>query len=119
MGTVRLNQEKLPVVTAIVPVYNHEKYVIDSLRSIIRQDYLNVELIVINDGSKDRSNEMVLRIVEECKQRFLRFEYINRENRGLSATLNQALGMARGKHHSTLGCDGIIIPEQFSHLVGV
>src|ERR1700691_4780937 len=117
MGTVRLNQEKLPVVTAIVPVYNHEKYVIDSLRSIIRQNYPNVELIVINDGSKDRSHEMVLSLVEECKQRFLRFEYINRENRGLSATLNQALEIARGKYLSVLASDDLIVPDKFRWLV--
>lgn len=81
-----MTQDNMPLVTAVIPVYNHEKYVAESVRSILDQTYRNVELIIINDGSKDRSHEVVLSLVDECKQRFVRFEYINRENRGLSAT---------------------------------
>jgi alpha-1,3-rhamnosyltransferase len=112
-----LGQYKLPLVTAVVPVYNHEKYVVESIRSIIGQSYPNVELIVINDGSKDRSHEMVLTLVEECKQRFARFEYINRENRGLSATLNQALELSQGKYLGALASDDIILSDKFTCLV--
>jgi len=86
--------KRQPLVTAVIPVYNHEKYVIESIRSIVGQSYDNIELIVINDGSTDHSHELILTIVEECKQRCRRFEYINRDNIGLSATLNQALDMA-------------------------
>ena len=96
IGVLSMNHENGPLVTAVIPVYNHEKYVAESIRSIIQQTYRNIELIVINDGSKDRSHEVVLGLTEECKRRFVRFEYINRENRGLSATLDQALGMAKG-----------------------
>lgn len=105
------------LITVVIPVYNHEKFVIESIRSVIGQTYPNIELIVINDGSKDRSHEMVLTLVEECKRRFARFEYINRENRGLSATLNQALDMARGKYLSPLASDDIILPDKFSFLI--
>jgi alpha-1,3-rhamnosyltransferase len=113
-----LVQENLPLITAVIPVYNHEQYVIESIRSVIAQSYPNIELIVINDGSKDRSHEMVLSLVDECKQRFTRFEYISRENRGLSATLNQALEMAQGKYLGLLASDDIILPDKFSCLVG-
>ena len=112
-----MNAENLPLVTAVVPVYNHEKYVTASIRSIINQSYRNIELIIINDGSKDRSHEMVLALVEECKQRFTSFEYINRENRGVSATLNQALSMAKGKYLSALASDDVALGEKFSMLV--
>ncbi len=112
-----MNQENMPLVTAIIPVYNHEKYVAESIRSIIQQTYRNIELIVINDGSSDKSHERVLALVEECKQRFVRFEYINRENIGVSATLNQALSMARGEYLTVHDSDDIALPERTALLV--
>jgi len=112
-----MNQQNMPLVTAVVPVYNHERYVVESIRSILRQTYRNIELIVINDGSKDHSHEMISTLIEECKQRFVRFEYINRKNIGLSATLNQALSMAKGKYFSALASDDIALPEKLEVLV--
>jgi alpha-1,3-rhamnosyltransferase len=112
-----MNQENMPLVTAVIPVYNHEKYVVESIRSILNQTYQNLELIVLNDGSKDRSHEMVLTLVEECKRRFVRFEYINRENIGLTATLNQALAWARGDYLSALASDDVALPEKIEVLV--
>ena len=112
-----MNQENMPLVTAVIPVYNHEKYVVECIRSILNQTYRNIELIVLNDGSKDCSHEMVLTLVEECKQRFVRFEYINRENIGLSATLNQALAWARGVYFSALASDDVALPEKIEVLV--
>jgi alpha-1,3-rhamnosyltransferase len=112
-----MTREELPLVTAVIPVYNHEKYVVESIRSILGQSYPNIELIVINDGSQDRSHEMILTLLEECKQRFSRFEYINRTNMGLSATLNQALSMAKGKYFSALASDDIALSTKFTLLV--
>src|SRR5665213_2465623 len=97
-----MNEENMPLVTAVLPVYNHERYVVESIRSILNQTYRDVELIIINDGSKDRSHEMILTIVDECEQRFVHFEYIDRENKGLSATLNEALKIAKGKYFTVL-----------------
>jgi alpha-1,3-rhamnosyltransferase len=112
-----MDQNNAPLVTAVVPVYNHEKFVIESIRSILHQTYRNIELIVINDGSKDHSHEMVSTLIEECKRRFVRFEYINRENIGLSATLNQALSMTKGKYFSAMASDDIASPEKIELLV--
>lgn len=112
-----MNQENSPLVTAVIPVYNHEKYVVESIRSILNQTYQNIELIVLNDGSKDRSHEMILPLVEECQRRFVRFEYINRENIGLTATLNQALAWATGVYFSALASDDVALPEKFEVLV--
>jgi len=109
--------EKMPLVTAVIPVYNHEKYVVESIRSIINQTYRNIELIIINDGSKDRSHQKVLTLVEECKQRFIRFEYIDRDNIGLSATLNQALSMARGTYFTSFASDDMAFPQKIELLV--
>ncbi len=112
-----MDHENGPLVTAVIPVYNHEKYVAESIRSILQQTYRNIELIVINDGSRDRSHERILPLIPECRERFVRFEYINRENRGLSATLDQALGMAKGKYISGLASDDVALPEKIRLLV--
>jgi alpha-1,3-rhamnosyltransferase len=114
-----MNQDHTPLVTAVIPVYNHERYVVESIQSILNQTYRNIELIILNDGSKDRSHEMVLSLVEECKRRFVRFEYINRENIGLSATLNQALGMARGVYFTAQASDDVAFPEKIELLVNI
>lgn len=106
-----------PLVTAVIPVYNHERFVVESIRSIIDQTYRNIELIVINDGSKDRSHELILSLIEECRKRFVRFEYINRHNIGLSSTLNQALRSARGRYFSALASDDVALPEKTTVLV--
>ena len=112
-----MNQDNMPLVTAVIPVYNHEKYVVESIRSILNQTYQNIELIVLNDGSKDRSHQMILPLVEECQRRFARFEYINRENIGLCATLNQALAWAKGEYFSGLASDDVALPEKIQVLV--
>jgi len=112
-----MNRDCMPLVTAAIPVYNHEKFVAESIRSVINQTYRNIELIVLNDGSKDSSHEKVLAIVEECKHRFVRFEYICRENLGVSATLNQALSMARGTYFTALASDDIALPGKIEALV--
>ncbi len=112
-----MNQENMPLVTAVIPVYNHEKYVVESIRSILNQTYPNIELIILNDGSKDRSHEMILPLVEECQRRFVRFEYISRENVGLSATLNQALAWARGVYCTGIASDDVAMPEKTELLV--
>lgn len=112
-----MNPKSTPLVTAVIPVYNHEKYVVESIRSILNQSYENIELIVLNDGSKDRSHEVVLPLVEECRKRFVRFEYINRENIGLSGTLNQALAWARGDYFSALASDDVALPKKIEVLV--
>jgi alpha-1,3-rhamnosyltransferase len=112
-----MNQEDKPLVTAVIPVYNHEPYVVESIRSVINQTYRNIELIMINDGSKDGSHDKCLTLVEECKRRFVRFEYIYRENIGLSATLNEALSMAKGAYFTALASDDVALPRKVEVLV--
>jgi alpha-1,3-rhamnosyltransferase len=112
-----IDRHKMPLVTAVIPVYNHEKYVRESIRSILDQSYSEIELFVINDGSRDRSHDVVQTLIEECRSRFVRFEYINRENRGVSATLNQALEMSSGKYFSALASDDVADCDKFTFLV--
>ena len=83
----------MPLVSIAIPSYNHEIYVQECIRSVIDQDYRNIELIIIDDGSTDNSVEKIEELIPLCKKRFVRFEFLCRENKGLSATLNEAIAM--------------------------
>ena len=72
-----------PKVSVILPSYNHEPYVESAVRSVMEQTGVDFELIVIDDGSKDRSPEILKRLSEE-----LGFMFIHRPNKGVVATLN-------------------------------
>lgn len=110
---------KQPLVSVIVPAYNHENFVLDSINSIIDQDYPYVELIVINDGSKDNTHSMIEKITPLCKTRFVRFEYVNQVNQGLSKTLNQGILWSKGQYITVLASDDIMKPNKISLLLSV
>jgi len=110
-------EQKNPLVTAVISAYNHEKYVAEAIKSVINQDYENIELIIINDGSTDNTHDVIMSFINECKNRFVRFEYRNRENRGLSATLNEMLDWANGKYFTCVASDDIMFPNRVSILV--
>lgn len=106
-----------PLVTMCVPVYNHEGFVEASIKSIVAQTYKNIELIIIDDGSTDGSAEVVSRFLEQCEARFTRFKFVSRPNKGLSATLNDALQWASGTYFSALASDDILYPDKTAVLV--
>lgn len=94
-----------PLVSVVIPSYNHEQFVQDAIQSVIEQDYENIELIIIDDGSKDNSVLKIQEMVDACEKRFRRFEFRSRTNIGLSATLNEALEWCEGKYFSALASD--------------
>lgn len=103
-----------PLVSVVIPCYNHENFVKDCIQSVIDQTYENIELIIIDDGSKDSSVEKIQEMLTLCEQRFTRFEFRHRPNKGLSATLNEALEWCQGVYYSALASDDIIYAEKIS-----
>ena len=75
-----------PLVSVIIPVYNHERYVQTAIKSIIDQTYQNIQLLVIDDGSKDSSYQKVMEIKEECEKRFPKTYFETKPNVGSRAT---------------------------------
>lgn len=102
------------LVSVAVPCYNHENYIIDCIKSIICQDYTEIELIVIDDGSSDGSVRKVEELVAECERRFLRFEFRVRENKGLCETLNEAVEWSQGEYFSAIASDDMMLPTKTS-----
>jgi len=96
-----------PLVSIIVSCYNHEAYIKECILSILNQTYDNIELIVIDDGSSDKSAD----ILEHLQQDHL-FYFERQTNQGLTKTLNKALKLAKGKYIAPLGSDDIILPNK-------
>jgi len=92
------------MVTVGVPLYNHEKYIVKCLESIVKQSYKNIELIVIDDGSPDNSYEVAKNYLEN---QTYNNNYIikTRQNRGLCNTLNEIAKQAKGKYISNTASD--------------
>lgn len=88
-------------VSIIIPVYNAENYIEKCLDSILQQEYDNKEIIVINDGSTDKSEEIISRYFEKIK-------YIKKENSGLSDTRNVGIEIATGKYLMFVDADDYI-----------
>ena len=89
-----------PLVSVVIPCYNHQYYVEKSLKSVIAQTYKNIEIIVIDDGSKDNS----VKVLKEL-QKNNKFILECQENMGVCKTLNRAIGMSNGKYIATLASD--------------
>lgn len=107
------------LVSVIVPCYNHQNFVIDCINSICAQDYESVELIIIDDGSKDNSVIEIKKSLKRCEARFERFEFRARENKGLCATLNEALSWCRGEFCIVIASDDIMNSDRISKQVSV
>ena len=101
-----------PLVSVIVPCYNHEKYVEQTIESIVNQTYKNIELIVIDDGSKDSSPE----ILEKLSKKY-NFYFERQENMGLPATLNKMIKMAQGEYISLIASDDVKTLDKIEILV--
>jgi len=88
----------------VVPSHNHARFVERCLRSIINQSLPPLELLVIDDGSTDASAKLIERTLRECP---FPCELIVQANRGLSATLNEALKRSYGEYFAYLGSDDL------------
>ena len=109
--------EQQPLVSIVIPCYNHAQFVQETIQSVIDQDYENIELIIIDDGSKDNSVEVIQEMIPACEERFVRFEFRYRPNKGLCATLNEALEWCEGEYFSPLASDDIALPHKTSFLI--
>lgn len=100
------------MVTVLLPVYNGEKYLREAIDSILTQTYTNFEFLIINDGSTDRTEEIILSYTDP------RIVYVkNEQNLRLIATLNKGLKLAKGKYIARMDADDISLPERLEKQV--
>lgn len=106
-----------PLVTVCIPSYNHSHFIAETIQSVIGQTYENIELIIIDDGSKDHSVEVIETFREAFERRFTRFEIRSRPNKGLSATLNEGIEWANGQYISVIASDDIAPANRICDLI--
>ncbi|UXN58874.1 glycosyltransferase family 2 protein [Phyllobacterium zundukense] len=104
-----------PLVSVLLPVYNGEPYLAAALASILRQDHERLEVIAIDDGSTDSS----LQILQRYQKADGRISIVSRENRGLIATLNEALVLAKGDLVARMDADDVCYTTRLSRQVSV
>ena len=93
----------------IMPVYNTEKYIEKSLQSVYEAIDTDCEVIIVNDGSKDDSEKVILKFLENLPEKFKdNFVYTKKENKGLADTKNVGIEMSRGKYISVVDSDDCI-----------
>lgn len=93
------------LISVVIPAYGHAHYIEKTIRSVINQTYKNIELIILNDGSPDKTSEVIESMREECEQRFARFVFIDKENEGVVKTMNRGLKEAKGEYISSIASD--------------
>lgn len=101
-----------PLISIIVPTYNVEKYIRTCIESILAQTYRNVEVIIVNDGSKDQSLAVISDLI--CSHHNVKV--INQKNQGLSVARNTGIDVATGKYITFVDADDKIMPGFVSSL---
>lgn len=99
-----------PSVSVVMPVYNAERHVAGAIDSIIAQTFGDFEFVIVNDGSTDGTAT----VLSAYSRRDERLRVVTRENRGLPASLNEAISMARGKWIARMDADDVALPDRLA-----
>jgi len=103
---------KSPLISVVMPVYNGEKYLNEAIDSILNQTFTDFEFIIINDGSTDQTEEIILSYDDS------RICYVkNEKNLQIVKTLNKGISLANGKYIARMDADDISMPERFERQV--
>ncbi|NES05366.1 MAG: glycosyltransferase, partial [Okeania sp. SIO2F4] len=101
-----------PKVSVIIPVYNCEFYIAQAIESVLNQTYTDYEIIVINDGSTDNTDQVLQPYMKKIR-------YFYQENKGLSATRNQGIKMAKGELIALLDADDLFLSYKLQEQVAI
>lgn len=107
-----------PLVSILIPCYNHEKYLDDCFKSLLAQTYINIEIFITDDCSKDDSVEIIEEWMDRLRERFVKVVFIkNDTNLGVVKSVNNMINLSRGKYIKTLASDDMLFPEGIRALV--
>lgn len=105
-----LYEKSTPKVSIIMPCYNSEKYIEKAIQSVLDQTYRNFELIIIDDNSTDKTEEIIKNFVKN-DFRIIYYKK-NEKDKGIAESMNIGIQMSRGKYITRMDSDDIIIPEK-------
>lgn len=105
---------KTPKISVIMPAYNVEKYIEEAITSILDQTFTDFEFIILNDGSTDKTAEIIKKYADEDK----RIKFIdNKKNQGFITSLNQCLDVAQGEYIAKMDSDDVSLPKRLEKQV--
>jgi len=102
-----MDLNKYPLVSIIIPYYNHNNFIKKTLDSIYEEDYPNKEIIIINDGSTNLDDTNITNWIKEHTD--IDVNYIKRENKGVTKTLNELITLSKGKYILPCASDDYLI----------
>lgn len=106
-----MNTKDFPLVSVLIPAYNHENYIQETIESIINQTYPNIELIILDDGSKDKTWEKITELKPKCENRFVKIHFETKQNEGTCMTLNKLLKLSSGEFVYIIASDDLAKPQ--------
>lgn len=99
----------MPLVSVLIPAFNHEDYVVRCLDSVLDDPYPSKEIVIIDDGSTDQTAERIEAWAERHRDE-IAIEFVRRENKGIAATLNELAARARGEFLRIGASDDYLLP---------
>jgi glycosyltransferase involved in cell wall biosynthesis len=112
-GVISSNNSVNPLVSVVIPVFNSGKFIYETLNAVLCQEYKNLEIIIVNDGSNDDSESEILKISDP------RIKYFYSENKGVSVARNFGLSKANGEFILFLDSDDLLTPAFIRKRVNV
>lgn len=110
----RKDISKKPLVSVLIPVYNGIPYINQTLDSILNNNYKNIEIILVDDGSKDASKK----ICRDYESKYSNVKFISFEkNKGMDRALNAGVKLAKGKYIARINQDDLIMPDRLEKQV--
>jgi glycosyltransferase involved in cell wall biosynthesis len=100
----------IPLVSIIVPLYNHARYIEATLESFANEGYANLEIVIIDDGSKDNSIEIAQAWFAQHPNTFANVFLERQENAGITKTLNRLVARANGEFITMVASDDLLLP---------
>lgn len=102
---------KQPLVSIIIPCYNGSKTLPRCLESVLQQTYKNLEIITVNDGSKDDTEAVILSYEDRFQAAGMTLRYVYQDNQGLAGAINAGLKIFTGDYLCWIDCDDFMLPE--------
>jgi len=101
-----------PLVSVIVPFMNEERFLDETIQSVINQTYPHWELLLVDDGSTNRSTDIAKRYVDLYPERIFYYDHANHENKGVCITRNLGVEKAKGELIAFLDADDLFLPNK-------
>ncbi|MCR1808488.1 glycosyltransferase family 2 protein [Stenotrophomonas geniculata] len=106
--------EQKQLVSVVIPLYNTEKYIEETMQSILDQTYKNIEIVIVDDGSKDQSPSIVKNLAEKYLGQV---KYVHQKNQGVSVARNTGIENASGEYIAFLDSDDLWHPTKIEKQV--